>query len=273
MIEDLRIRKYSPSTIAHYVAAVARFARHFGKSPDRLGIEEIRSYQVHLVDRAKTSWSSLKILVSALRFLYKITLRRSFPIEFVPYPKKERRLPVVLSREETSRFLAAADNRKHRAILTAAYAAGLRVSEVAHLEVGDIDSQRMVIRIRQGKGRKDRYVTLSPVLLQRLRAYWKQYRPKRWLFPGQDPDRPIHVVTIQHMCQTVRRRAGLTKNVTVHTLRHTYATHLLEDGANVRTIQVLLGHSSLQTTGRYTHVATSTLASVKSPLDSLPPIP
>lgn len=271
MLQDMRIRNYAPRTIDCYIDMVARFARHFGKSPDQLGPDEIRTYQVFLVEEKKRSWSVLKQVVSALRFLYGKTLGRALAIGYIPHPKKQRTLPVVLSREEVARLLAALTNLKHRAVLTTLYATGLRVSEAAHLQIGDIDSGRMVMRVRQGKGRKDRYVTLSPVLLDLLRQYWKAYRPKHWLFPGANADAPMTVSAIQHVCHAACKKAGLRKPASPHTLRHSFATHLLEAGTNVRAIQLLLGHGSLNTTARYTHVATNTLRSIKSPLDLLPP--
>lgn len=272
MLQDMEIRNFAQGTRDTYTRAVADFARHFSKSPDQLGSEEIRTYQVYLVKRKKVSWSWLKIVVSALRFLYTVTLGRDLPIHYIPYPRKEKKLPVVLSREETARLLAAVTNPKHRVILATIYAMGLRVSEAAHLQITDIDSERMVLRIRQGKGHKDRYVTLSPILLEQLRAYWKIARPKIWLFPGSDVDRPITKNAIGQMCRGACKRAGLTKIVSPHVLRHTCATHMLEAGMNVRVIQVLLGHGSLRTTQGYMHVAPGTLGTIKSPLDDLPPI-
>jgi site-specific recombinase XerD len=272
MLQDMEIRNFAQGTRATYTRAVADFARHFSKSPEHLGPEDVRAYQVYLVKRKKVSWSWLKIVVSALRFLYTVTLGRDFPVRYIPYPRKEKKLPVVLSREETSRLLAAVANPKHRVILATIYGTGLRVSEAAHLQITDIDSERMVLRVRQGKGRKDRYVPLSPILLEQLRAYWKIERPKPWLFPGADLAHPITKGTIGEICRAACRRAGLKKIVSPHALRHSFATHLLEAGTNVRVIQILLGHGSLKTTAGYTHVAPATLGSVKSPLDDLPPI-
>lgn len=273
MIEDLRIRNYAVRTQQRYIEVVAQYARYHGKSPELLGIEHIRDYQVYLVEKKKVSWSLVKQVVAALRFLYNFTLRRDIPVRFIPYPKKQKRLPVVLSPREVALLLSVVGNQKHKAMLKVAYDTGLRVSEVTHLQVDDIDSERMVIRVRQGKGQKDRYVTLSPTLLEELRAYWQAYRPARpWLFPGGRPDHPIGASTIQKVCRTAALQAGLAKKVSPHTLRHCFATHLLEAGTNVRVIQELLGHGSLNTTVRYTHVANDTLRSVKSPLDLLPPL-
>ena len=273
MLQDLRIRNYAVRTQKRYIEVVAQFAKYHGRSPEFLGIEHIRDYQVHLVETKKVSLSLIRQVVAALRFLYKFTLRRDFPIEFIPYPKKERRLPVVLSRREMAQFLKAVLNQKHRTLLMVAYGTGLRISEVTHLRPGDIDSERMVVRVQQGKGRKDRYVALSPILLNELRAYWKAYKPGAWLFPGARPDQPIGASSIQKVCGVVAQKAGLQKKVTPHMLRHSFATHLLESGTNVRVIQVLLGHGSLNTTMRYTQVANHTLRLVKSPLDLLPRLP
>jgi site-specific recombinase XerD len=269
MIEDMQIRNLSPKTQRNYLDQVAKFAQFFGKSPSLLGPEEIRTYQVYLVQEKQVAWSVLNQAVCALRFFYRITLGKDWAIQRIPAPKTEKKLPVVLSADEVARFFAAIPSLKHRAILMTAYAAGLRVSEVTNLQVADIDSQRMVIRVRQGKGRKDRYVMLSPHLLTLLRTYWKVRRPTSWLFPGRNQGRPISVRMVQIACQQVRVEAGLSKQVTVRALRHSFATHLLEAGTDVRTIQILLGHRSLQTTARYTHVSTSTIRAAASPLDAL----
>ena len=269
MIEDMRVRNLSPHTQRIYVDRVAQFAKHFHKSPEHLGPEEIRAYQVYLINNKKASWVVLNQSVCALRFLYRITLGKEWIICHIPGAKKPLIFPVVLSPEEISRFFESIHNLKHRAILMTAYAGGLRVSEVVSLRLSDIDSQRMVIRIEQGKGRKDRYVMLSQNLLDLLRAYWKVARPTYWLFPGHPSSRPINQRGISHICVKATRAAGLTKRVTVRALRHCFATHLLEAGANIRVIQILLGHRSLRTTSRYTHVSTETLRSVVSPLDLL----
>jgi integrase/recombinase XerD len=270
MIQDLQLRHHSPYTIRAYVACVARFALHFHKSPEHLGPTEIRSYLVHLIPQSNCSQSSYKQTLAALRFLYAITLQRDQILPRLPSPKREKTLPVVLSVEEIARFFAAMVRLKSRAILMTAYAAGLRVSEAASLRVDDIDSQRMVLRIRQAKGRKDRYALLSPRLLELLRAYWKAARPTTWLFPGQDPSRPITARTVNARCDAARRAAGLSKHVTVHTLRHSFATHLREAGTDLRIIPVLLGHHSIRTTAMYTHVSTTLLQQTRSPRDQLP---
>ncbi len=266
MLEDLRIRNFSPHTQKAYIRYVARFARHFGCPPDQLGPEHVRTFQVHLAD-AGASFATLTQVVSALRFLYRVTLEKDWVVERIPYPKPESRLPVVLSREDVIKFLSSPRNIKHRAILTTCYAAGLRVSEATHLRVSDIDSKRMVIRIQQGKGKKDRMVPLSPTLLDLLREYWCVAQPRDWLFPGKKRSRPITRRSVQRVCVQARKASGLNDNVTAHTLRHSFATHLLEAGTNVRTIQLLLGHASLSTTATYTRVATGEVLSTRSPLD------
>ena len=269
MIEDLKLRNLAPATVRVYVQRVAAFARHFGKSPEQLGQTEIRSYLVHLVQEKHVSWSYYNQTVGALRFLYNVTLGRDWVLKHLVCPKRPKRLPVVLSGEELVRFFTAIDGLKHRALLMTAYAAGLRVSEVAALRVEDIDSRRMVIHIRQGKGSKDRYVMLSPKLLELLRAYWKAARPRAWLFPGGCADRPITPSAVRKACQRAREAAGLGKHVTVHSLRHSFATHLLEAGTDLRTIQVLLGHHSPRTTAVYTHVSPAAVRATISPLDRL----
>ena len=270
MIEDMRLRNLANRTIDTYVDRVAAFARHFGTSPEHLGSDHIRAYLLHLVEQG-ASWAQFNQTRSALRFLYRTTLKRGWVDDGVVCAKTPRKLPVVLSLDEVAQFFAAIRNLKHRAILMTAYAAGLRLSEVAALRVEDIDSRRMVIRVRQGKGRKDREVMLSPRLLALLRRYWQVVRPGAYLFPGREPDRPISHSAVQRICRAAVRASGLTKHISPHSLRHSFATHLLEAGADVRTIQVLLGHSHLSTTARYTHVSTARLHGTSSPLDRLPP--
>lgn len=256
MIADLRIRNYSPRTIECYTHCVAAFARHFGQSPAVLGPEQIRAYQTYLVDTKGVSWSAFNQAVSALRFLYGTTLRRPGLIEDIPFPRQPKRLPVVLSRTELARFFAAIPNVKHRTVLMTMYAAGLRLLEALHLRVADVDSTRPCLRIAQGKGQKDRYTLLPPTLLQQLRSYWTATRPASpWLFPGQTAARPLTPTGIQRQCGPAARRAGVAKHVTTHTMRHCFATHLLEAGTDLRTIQQWLGHRSLQTTAVYLHVA------------------
>ena len=268
MIEDMTIRNLSPATQQSYTYAVAKFSRHCGRSPDRLGLEDVRAYQLYLIAQQR-SWSHINQVVCALRFFYGITLGRSDANEQIVAAREPQRLPVVLSGDEIARFLEAVPGLRNRVALTTAYGAGLRVGEVVRLTASAIDSSRMLIRIEQGKGGKDRYVMLSPQLLQILRTYWRLARPGRWLFPGQDPEEPVSVATLQEACRQAARQADLSKAVTVHTLRHSFATHLLEAGTDIRIIQVLLGHARLSTTARYTQVATHLIADTASPLDRL----
>lgn len=266
-IDDLRVRNYAPRTIEAYVAGVVRLARHFGRAPDQISAEELRSFQVALVDR-QVSWSLFNQTVCALRFFYRVTLGRADDLPMIPFAKKPRRLPSVLSPEEVLRLLEAADHPRDRALLQTTYALGLRLSEVLHLQVTDIDSSRMVVQVRQGKGGKDRLVPLSPRLLSELRDYWLRYRPRPWLFPGAKKS-PLNAASVQRRLQRIVMRSGLTKPVTMHTLRHSYATHLLEAGIDVVTLQRLLGHSSLETTTRYLHISTQRLQQTPSLLDLL----
>ena len=270
MIEDMRIRNLAPNTQRAYVEQVSRFARHFGKSPELLGPPDIRAYQLHLIQERQLSASSILVAVAAIRFLYKITLKLDWSIEeVVPTCRKPQRLPVVLSRDEVLRFLGAVAMLKHRVILTVCYAAGLRISEAVRLTPAAIDSRRMVIRVDEGKGRKDRYVMLSPKLLDILRDYWRIARPKQWLFPGDLPGQPISTCAVEIACRTARSQCDIGKPVTPHALRHAFAVHLLEAGADLRTIQLLLGHRSLNTTARYLRLATSKVCATASPLDAL----
>lgn len=269
MIEDMQVRNLSPGTIGVYVAQVAAFAKHFGTSPDQLGPDDIRAYQLYLINERQVSSSTLKTAVCALRFLYRVTLGKDWAVRMIPFPKQGRTLPVVLSPSEVLQLLEAVSDLKMCAFLMTAYAAGLRTAEVAALRVTDIDSKRMLIRVEQGKGRKDRYVMLSPTLLEFLRAYWRQTRPTSWLFPGKSPNQPVCTRSVLRACRRAGVKAGLTKPVSVRVLRHSFATHLLEAGANVRVIQALLGHRSLNTTARYTHVSGEALRAVSSPLDLL----
>jgi integrase/recombinase XerD len=269
MIDDMSLRNLAPKTIESYVQRVSGFARHFNSSPEHLGPDHVRAYLLHLVHERRLSWSHYNQVRSALRFLYRVTLKQDWVMQDIVCAKKPHTLPVVLGLDELTRFFRAITNLKHRVILMTAYAAGLRLAEVAQLRVADIDSQRMVIRVDQGKGRKDRYVMLSQKLLVVLREYWKVARPRDYLFPGAQPDRPISRRTVMKACRDAREIAGLGKNVTVHTLRHSFATHLLEAGTDLRTIQILLGHRSLGTTARYTHVATAAAQSTQSPFDRL----
>jgi integrase/recombinase XerD len=269
MTEDLILRNRSPKTIRAYTGYVADFARYFRTSPEHLGPEHVRSYLLHLVQERQASWNVYRQARCALQFFYRVTLGRDWVVARVACPKLPKRLPAVLSPDEMARFLDALDNPKHRARLMTAYAGGLRLSEVARLRVEDIDSARMVIHVRQGKGHKDRDVMLSPRLLAVLREYWAACRPGPYLFPGRQPDRPVSPRTVQMVCQRALAASGLSKRVHMHTLRHSFATHLLEAGTDLRTIQVLLGHRNFSTTARYLHVATAALKSTRSPFDGL----
>jgi integrase/recombinase XerD len=270
MIEDMQIRNLTPNTQRVYVANVFRFACHFRKSPDRLGPSEIRSYLLHLTRERRLAASSIIVTVSALRFFYTVTLKRPWVVkEDIPAGHQAKKLPVVLSKEEVARFLGAVDNLKHRMVLTVCYATGLRISEAVHLRPAAIDSKRMVIRVEQGKGRKDRYVMLPPTLLGMLRDYWKRTHPGEWLFPGRSPGQPVHPLTINLTCREVARRCGIGKPVAPHALRHAFAVHLLEAGTDLRTIQLLLGHRNLSTTAQYLLIATSKVCATASPLESL----
>ncbi len=269
MIQDMGIRNYSPHTVSAYVHCAAAFAKYHGKSPELLGPKHVRAYQRYLVEEKKIAWSRFNQTVCALRFLYRVTLDRDWMINHLPHPRRSRTLPVVLSVEELSAFFAAIKNIKHHTILQAMYGAGLRISEVLNLGVDDIDSQRRVLRISQAKGKKDRYALLSITVLDVLRAYWKAYRPTSWLFPGRSPDHPMRARTIQSICRRAAETAGLSKPVTPHTMRHCFATHLLEAGTDLRTIQHLLGHRGMSTTAIYLHVAGSTLESARRSVDLL----
>ena len=275
MTEDMQVRNLALNTQTSYVQQVSLFARHFDKSPELLGPEDIRAYQIYLTNERKLATGSVLIAVAALRFLYKVSLKMDWTFEdVIPAPKKPEKLPVILSPEEVLQFLGCVGSTKHRAILTSCYAAGLRISESVHLKATDIDSQRMVIRVDQGKGRKDRYVMLSPKLLETLRSYWRAVRPKDWLFEGDIPGQPITTNSVELACKKARRLSRMHKPITPHSLRHAFAVHLLEAGTDVRTIQLLLGHRSLATTARYLRIATSKVCSASSPLDLLPrPIP
>jgi site-specific recombinase XerD len=274
-IEDMQIRNLAVNTQDYYVQQVSRFARHFNKTPVLLGPEQIRAYQVYLTNEKKLATSSILVAISALRFLYKVTLKKDWSFEdILPAPKKPQTLPVVLRPEEVSRFLDCVESRKHRAILTTCYGAGLRVSESVALTPLAIDSKRMVLRVEQGKGMKDRYVMLSPKLLEILREWWRVEKPQRWLFPGDTPGQHITRYAVEDACRKAHQTCKILKPITPHSLRHAFAVHLLEQGTDVRTIQLLLGHRSLATTAKYLRIATSKVCSTASPLDLLPqPVP
>jgi integrase/recombinase XerD len=257
-LDDLRLRNYSPRTIQAYVAGVARLANHFGRAPDQLGPEELRTCQLQLIS-AGVSWSLFNQTVCAWKLFYGQTLGRPDVVPFVRFAKRPKTLPVVLAPEEVVQLFAAAHPGVERVLLQTDYALGLRVSELIRLQVTDLDSRRMVVHVHAGKGRKDRLVPLSPKLLAELRAYWQAYRPALWLFPGKKPNTPCSAARVQRLIRRVVRRAGLTKAVTVHTLRHSYATHQLEAGLDLLTLQRVLGHQSLKTTAEYVHLTTRQL--------------
>ena len=272
MLEDMQMRNLSRGTQSVYVRAVAQLARHYQKSPDQLGREDIRSYLVGLVQKRRVAPSTYNQIRCALKFFYQVTLGQEWALDRIVCQQKEKHLPVVLSRAEVVQFFSAIRKMKlkFRALFMTIYGAGLRGSEAAALQVSDIDSQRMVIRVRQGKGKKDRYVMLSPKLLAALREYWKAFRPQTWLFySGRDRSRPLTRAAILKSCRNIARRAGLSKRVTLHSLRHSFATHLLEAGTDLRTIQLLLGHRSLRTTALYTYVSMAKVTATTSPLDLL----
>jgi site-specific recombinase XerD len=271
MIEDMQIRNLSVHTQKCYVLQVSLFARHFSKSPELLGPEQIRAYQIYLTNERKLATKSILIAIAALRFLYKVTLKRNWVFEnIIPAPKAPQTLPVVLSPEEVIQFLDCVTPKKYRAILTTCYAAGLRISEAVALTPPAIDGKRMVLRVEQGKGQKDRYVMLSPKLLEVLRTWWRMEKPKDWLFPGDMPGQHITKGAVERECQKAHRTCKIPKPITPHSLRHAFAVHLLEQGTDVRTIQLLLGHRSLATTAKYLRIATSKVCSTSSPLDLLP---
>jgi len=253
-VDDLKLRNFSAGTIKVYVHAVERFARFLNCSPDHATVEDVKRFLVAEINRGM-SRSYCVIQRNALRHLFEQTLERPEPFDSIPRPKRERRLPVVLSREEIQRLFSVIENIKHKALLMVAYDAGLRLSEVRHLQVDDIDSQRNVIRVRQGKGKKDRYTRLSPGLLKLLRDYWRAERPARLLFPGATENKPYDLATPGHILKKLCRKAGINKRVSMHCLRHSFATHLLEEGTDLRVIQQMLGHANIQTTCRYTHIS------------------
>jgi site-specific recombinase XerD len=269
MIQDMRLRNYSPKTIKSYVRSVRDFAQYFDSSPDKLGIEQVRRYQVYLVEEKRISWSHFNTTVCALRFFYGTTLGQEEVIQRIPYAKRPKTLPTVLSREEVLRIFRCIPEHIYRVVLMTAYSAGLRLSEVIRLRVEDIDSGRKLIRIRHGKGGKDRYVPLSEVLLEVLRGYWRIARAEDWLFPGKKPGHYLSGRTVQRALARAVKAAGIRKRVSTHTMRHSFATHLLEAGTDIRTIQKLLGHKRLETTAIYTHVTEHNIQSTTSPLDLL----
>ncbi len=268
MTEDMTIRGFTVGTQRGYLVAVENFTAFFGRAPDGATAEDLRCYQLHMRSNGASA-TAMNTAVSALRFFFGVTLGRSDAEVGMTTVREPRRLPVVLSPDEVARLLDAAPGLKYRAALSVAYGAGLRASEVVSLKLSDIDSERMVIRVEQGKGRKDRYAMLSEPLLHLLRAYWKASRPQGWLFPGQNPVNPLTTRQLRRAFDGAKEAAGIEKRVSLHTLRHCFATHLLEQKVDIRVIQVLLGHSKLDTTARYSQVASTTLRAVKSPLEHL----
>jgi len=271
MLSDLELRNYSPKTKTEYIRCACHFAAHFWLSPEEMGEDEIRRFLIHLVRVRRVSPSVLKMHVAALKFLYRVTLNRFQEVERIPYPKVPKALPDVLTQEEVAAIIHAVESIKYEAIIATAYAAGLRITEACRLHCrGDIDSDRMLIHIRAGKGGKDRYVMLSERLLIVLREYWKQTRPQGlYLFPGQDPDQPITPASVYRVFKKALKKTGITKHVTLHTMRHSCATHLMEAHTDIRVIQALLGHGSIRTTCRYTHISAELVAKTKSPFDSV----
>ena len=272
MIEEMRLRDFSKHTIAAYVSAVYRLAKYYHRSPDQLDREEIRAFLVDLVEQKQVSWPYYKQVLSALRFLYRQVLRQGEVVEDVHCPRPEKRLPVVLSAQEVARFFKAIPSLKHRTILMLAYGAGLRIGEAVRVRVSDIDRERKVIRVQQGKGKKDRYTLLSPALLEILDRYCWAARPEDLLFAARSKDRTTTDSTMQRVCIQAQQDAGIDKRISPHTLRHSFATHLLEAGTDLRVIQVLLGHASPKTTAIYTHVSTALIGKTISPLDALPDV-
>jgi len=270
MLEDLQLRGITPRTQKKYIREVRDLANYFKKSPEELGEKEVKKYLVHLLEDRKLSTGTYKNYVAGIKFLYKTTLNREEVVEKIKYPKAKIKLPVVLDLSEVKTLLSVMENLKHRAILTITYSAGLRISETSHLKVTDIDSKRMMVRVQQGKGYKDRYTILSQTALECLRQYWRAYRPKEWLFEGQKEGTHICLSSIQQIFVEAKERAGITKPASPHTLRHSFATHLIEAGTSLHHVQLLLGHRSPTTTTVYLHVSRMNLAQVTSPLDSIP---
>lgn len=271
-LDDLRLRNYSPRTQQTYLDHVARFARHFHRSPEYLGLEEIRNYQLHLLQQ-HASWSVFNQAVCALRLFYRLTVKAAFSVDMIPYGKKPKSLPAVLSRDEVARLFACVPQPIERLMLQTAYACGLRASELLALQVADIDSSRMLLWVRHGKGNKDRGVPVSPALLEVLRHHWRRHRPATWLFPGRTPSGRRSLGALQRVCRRAVLAAGISKKASLHTLRHSYATHLLEAGVDLLTIQRLLGHRDLHTTARYLHLSEPQLARTPGLLEGLPAAP
>ena len=272
MEQDLVVRGRSAKTRDGYLRVVTDLAKHYRRSPDQLSEREVQQYLVHLIEERRLAWSSCRVAVAALRFFYAVTLGRARASYTVPLPKGAQKLPEILSREEVARLLVSVANRKHRAMLMATYAGGLRVSETVRLRISDLDSQRMLIRVEQGKGRKDRYTLLSPRLLEELRAYYRVYRPTEWLFPRRGAAVPMSTSSAQRIYNAAKVRAGIRKRGSIHSLRHAFATHLVESGTDVVTLQSLLGHGNIKTTMRYLHLSSRHVTAHLSPFDQLPPL-
>jgi site-specific recombinase XerD len=270
MIEDMQLRNLAPATQRNYIGHVAAFAAHYGLSPERLDLEAIRQYQLYLLNERRLSPAYVNQFVSAVKFCYVQTLEMPWGSEMFPHVRQPQKLPVILSPEEVEQFWKHVPSLKYRAALMTCYGAGLRVTEAVSLSVCDIDSSRMLIRVVQGKGRKDRYVMLSARLLEVLRTWYRAARPAGWLFPSWRTDRHLTAESLQTACRDACRACGIQKRITAHTLRHSFATHLLEDGHDIRVIQALLGHSRIDTTMRYTAVSTALIAATRSPLDRAP---
>ena len=273
---DLVVRGMAMRTREAYLGAVAGLAKYYGRRPDRIGEAEVQKYLLHLIEERKLAWSSCNVVAQGLKFFYRTTLKRSAAQFVIPRARTPQKLPQILSREEIAALLEKTVNLKHRAVLMTAYGAGLRLNEICHLKLTAIDSERMTIRVEQGKGAKDRYTLLSPRLLAELRCYWVAYRPKEWLFTARDPERPIYDQTVQRIFYAAKDRAGIRKECGIHGLRHAFATHLLEAGVDIHTIQRLMGHGHISSTLRYFHLARKHLASTPSPLellDGAPPKP
>lgn len=266
---DMKLRGLSPRTISCYLACMKNIAMHFGKSPAELGDEEIRGYLHHLIEERKTSQAVISQSYSALKFFFEKTIQKPWDNMKIPRSRQRKKLPGVLSRQEVESIFSATSNLKHRAILMTVYSAGLRVGEVTRLKVSDIDSERMMIRVNEGKGLKDRYTLLGERNLEILRLYYKRYHPTEWLFPGRNPSEPVSVSCVQRVFKTSVQLAGIKKKASVHTLRHSFATHLLESGTDLYYIQRLLGHKSASTTSVYLHIAGKDLGRIKSPIDIL----
>ena len=273
---DLVVRGMSERTRESYLGSVAALAKYYGRRPDRISEAEVQRYLLHLIEERKLSWSSCNVAAQGLKFFYRITLKRSQTQFGIPTARQPQRLPEILSREEVMALIENTLNLKHRAILMSAYGAGLRLNEICHLKVRDIDSDRMTIRVEQGKGARDRYTLLSPRLLAELRRYWTAYRPKEWLFTRKDPMQPISDQTVHRIYHAAKARAEIVKAGGIHSLRHAFATHLLEAGVDIHTIQRLMGHGHISSTLRYFHLARKHLAGTPSPLELLqasPPRP